>query len=224
VTPFRKLMIAQDTGSAIVGPARADLYWGAGDDAGRIAGRLRHPGKFVMLLPRELDLIAAGKQMPLPLAKPKVFEDQTSTQEAKTGEEGTDAARAKVEETPKTSEKAMASEKAKPEPAKPEPVKTVAKPEVAKPDSAKSDIPKSDITGTTATKTDAATKSDATKIDAAKTDPTKIDAVKPDAAKSNAAKPDSAKSTTAAKSGDHGKTSNKPRRQAAPTQWWWRPW
>ena len=42
MTPFRRLMIAQDTGSAIVGPARADLYWGAGDDAGRIAGRIRH--------------------------------------------------------------------------------------------------------------------------------------------------------------------------------------
>jgi membrane-bound lytic murein transglycosylase A len=237
VTPFRKLMIAQDTGSAIVGPARADLYWGAGDDAGRIAGRLRHPGKFVMLLPRELDLIAAGKQMPLPVTKPKIFEDQTGTQEAKTGEEGTDAARAKVEETPKTSEKAT-SEKAKPEPVKPEPVKTVAKPEVAKPDSAKSDsaksdsaksdnaksdVPKSDITGTTATKTDAG-KVNATKIDAAKTDPTKPEAVKPDAAKANAAKPDSAKSTAAAKSEDHGKTSKKPRRQAAPTQWWWRPW
>ena len=61
VTPFRRLMVAQDTGSAIVGPARADLYWGAGDDAGRIAGRIRHPGRFVMLLPRELDMIA-GRQ------------------------------------------------------------------------------------------------------------------------------------------------------------------
>ena len=35
-SPFRRLMIAQDTGSAIIGPARADLYWGAGDDAGRV--------------------------------------------------------------------------------------------------------------------------------------------------------------------------------------------
>jgi membrane-bound lytic murein transglycosylase A len=68
--PFRRLMIAQDTGSAIVGPARADLYWGAGDDAGRVAGRIRHPGRFVMLLPRELDMIAAGKQTPLPVPKP----------------------------------------------------------------------------------------------------------------------------------------------------------
>ena len=34
-TPFHRLMIAQDTGSAIVGPARADLYFGAGADAGQ---------------------------------------------------------------------------------------------------------------------------------------------------------------------------------------------
>jgi membrane-bound lytic murein transglycosylase A len=73
-SPFRRLMIAQDTGSAIVGPARADLYWGASDDAGRIAGRIRHPGRFVMLLPRELDMIAAGRDMPLPVPKPKILE------------------------------------------------------------------------------------------------------------------------------------------------------
>src|SRR5262249_48611336 len=71
-SPFRRLMIAQDTGSAIVGPARADLYWGAGDDAGRIAGRIRHPGRFVMLLPRELDMVAASSGVPLPVPKPKI--------------------------------------------------------------------------------------------------------------------------------------------------------
>ena len=71
---FQRLMIAQDTGSAIVGPARADLYLGAGDDAGHIARRIRHPGRFVMLIPRGLDMIAAGKQMPLPLPKPKFAE------------------------------------------------------------------------------------------------------------------------------------------------------
>lgn len=70
-TPFRRLVVAQDTGSAIVGPARADIYFGAGDEAERIAGRLRHPGRFVMLVPREVDpaLVAAG--MPLPLPRPK---------------------------------------------------------------------------------------------------------------------------------------------------------
>jgi len=73
-SPFHRLMIAQDTGSAIVGPARADLYWGAGDDAGRIAGRTHHPGRFVMLLPRELDMTVAGRHMPLPLPKPKLAE------------------------------------------------------------------------------------------------------------------------------------------------------
>jgi membrane-bound lytic murein transglycosylase A len=69
-TPFRRTMIAQDTGSAIVGPARADLYFGAGDEAGQAAGRVRQPGQFVMLLPRDLDLVAAGARMPLPRERP----------------------------------------------------------------------------------------------------------------------------------------------------------
>src|SRR5262249_52324843 len=73
-SPFRRLMIAQDTGSAIVGPARADLYWGAGEEAGRIAGRIRHRGRFVMLLPRQLDIAAIGREAPLPLPKPKIAE------------------------------------------------------------------------------------------------------------------------------------------------------
>src|SRR6476619_4903263 len=76
-TPFRRLMIAQDTRSSIVGPARADLYWGAGDDAARIAGRIRHPGRFVMLLPRERDMVEAGSHMPLPVAKPKMPDADT---------------------------------------------------------------------------------------------------------------------------------------------------
>jgi membrane-bound lytic murein transglycosylase A len=69
-TSFARLMVAQDTGSAIVGPARADIYLGVGPDAGRIAGRLRHPAHFVMLLPRQLDPLAAGRTMPLPLDRP----------------------------------------------------------------------------------------------------------------------------------------------------------
>lgn len=68
--PFRRTMIAQDTGSAIVGPARADLYFGAGDVAGRIAGRVRNAGQFAILVPRELDLMAAGARMPLPRVRP----------------------------------------------------------------------------------------------------------------------------------------------------------
>jgi peptidoglycan lytic transglycosylase A len=69
-TPFRRLMIAQDTGSAIVGPARADLYLGAGVEAGKTAGRFRHSMRFVMLLPKSLDPSARGRKMPLPDARP----------------------------------------------------------------------------------------------------------------------------------------------------------
>ena len=70
-TKFRRLMIAQDTGSAIVGPARADIYFGAGEEAGRIAGRIKNPARFVMLMPRALDPLEAGRQMPLPEPRPK---------------------------------------------------------------------------------------------------------------------------------------------------------
>ena len=48
--PFRRLMIAQDTGSAIVGAARADLFFGSGDAAGARAGAIRHPAELVVLL------------------------------------------------------------------------------------------------------------------------------------------------------------------------------
>jgi membrane-bound lytic murein transglycosylase A len=52
-SPFRRLMIAQDTGSAIEGPARADIFFGSGDDAGARAGDIRHAGDIVVLLPAE---------------------------------------------------------------------------------------------------------------------------------------------------------------------------
>lgn len=69
-TPFHRLMIAQDTGSAIVGPARADLYFGAGQEAGRVSGRLRHPMHFVMLVPKSLDPVARGARLPVPDPRP----------------------------------------------------------------------------------------------------------------------------------------------------------
>lgn len=50
-TPFRRLMIAQDTGSAIKGAQRADVFFGTGDVAGQAAGRLRDPGRMAVLLP-----------------------------------------------------------------------------------------------------------------------------------------------------------------------------
>jgi membrane-bound lytic murein transglycosylase A len=67
---FDRLMIAQDTGSAIVGPARADLFWGAGEQAGRLAGSLHHRATVAMLVPREVDPVAAGARVPLPPHKP----------------------------------------------------------------------------------------------------------------------------------------------------------
>lgn len=50
-SPMRRLMIAQDTGSAIKGAQRADIFFGTGDAAGRAAGRLRDPGRLIVLMP-----------------------------------------------------------------------------------------------------------------------------------------------------------------------------
>jgi len=50
--PFRRLMIAQDVGSAIRGPERGDIFWGTGDGAGAIAGSTRHAARFSILLPK----------------------------------------------------------------------------------------------------------------------------------------------------------------------------
>ena len=56
--PLRRLMVAQDTGSAIRGPVRGDVYWGTGAAAGAVAGRMRHEGRYWLLLPRGLDVSA----------------------------------------------------------------------------------------------------------------------------------------------------------------------
>jgi membrane-bound lytic murein transglycosylase A len=50
--PFSRLTTIQDTGSAIVGPARFDLYFGSGPDAGDLAGRVRFPVEATVLWPR----------------------------------------------------------------------------------------------------------------------------------------------------------------------------
>lgn len=49
--PLRRLMIAQDTGSAIKGAQRADVFFGTGDAAGQAAGKLRDPGRMIVLMP-----------------------------------------------------------------------------------------------------------------------------------------------------------------------------
>jgi membrane-bound lytic murein transglycosylase A len=79
-------MIAQDTGSAIVGPARADLYFGAGAEAGQVSGRMRNNARFVILVPNSLDPVAKGRTMPLPDPRPsqkiaKLFSQQTPAKE-----------------------------------------------------------------------------------------------------------------------------------------------
>ena len=52
MTPFRALMVAQDTGGAIKGANRFDLFWGPGDRARKIAGGLSSTGRAVFLLPK----------------------------------------------------------------------------------------------------------------------------------------------------------------------------
>ncbi|MFL5236766.1 MAG: murein transglycosylase A [Rhizomicrobium sp.] len=49
---FNRLLIAQDSGGAIRGPARADIFWGFGPEAESMAGRMKSSGRFFVLLPR----------------------------------------------------------------------------------------------------------------------------------------------------------------------------
>lgn len=49
---YQGLVVALDTGSAIRGPVRADLYMGRGDAAGEEAGAVRHPLRMWRLVPR----------------------------------------------------------------------------------------------------------------------------------------------------------------------------
>ncbi len=52
--PLRRLVVAQDTGAAIKGPVRGDFFWGTGDAALEFAGRMKHRGRYYLLLPRRL--------------------------------------------------------------------------------------------------------------------------------------------------------------------------
>ncbi len=74
---FQRLMVAQDTGSAIRGPARADIYFGHGPDIPSIAGRIKQFGKFVMLVPKDVTVKGespmALKDIPLPQPRPKAI-------------------------------------------------------------------------------------------------------------------------------------------------------
>ncbi|EGP09395.1 membrane-bound lytic murein transglycosylase A precursor [Bradyrhizobiaceae bacterium SG-6C] len=100
-TPFRKLMIAQDTGSAIIGPARADIYFGAGAEAGRIAGRLKNPARFVMLLPNSLNPSPRGKTVPLPDERPSATIAKLFPQTGPAKEAAADAPKETAKDQPK---------------------------------------------------------------------------------------------------------------------------
>jgi membrane-bound lytic murein transglycosylase A len=85
---FNRLMIAQDTGSAILGVARADIYFGGGAEAGSIAGRIRNPGRFFMLVPNEIDPVrlAAIQNVPNPEPRPAAEKKEEKKEPPKTTE------------------------------------------------------------------------------------------------------------------------------------------
>ena len=59
--PYRRLLIAQDTGGAIRGPLRGDVFFGAGPEAEALAGRMKQQGRWFLLLPKP----AAARLLPL---------------------------------------------------------------------------------------------------------------------------------------------------------------
>jgi len=59
--PLNRLMVAQDTGGAIKGPVRGDLFWGTGRDALAIAGGMKQQGRYYLFLPRTLTRVAEAR-------------------------------------------------------------------------------------------------------------------------------------------------------------------
>lgn len=55
--PLQRLVVPQDTGSAIRGPVRGDLFWGFGREAEAAAGVMKEPGSYYVFLPRTRDAI-----------------------------------------------------------------------------------------------------------------------------------------------------------------------
>lgn len=58
---LNRLVLAQDSGSAIRGNVRADFFWGYGEDAGKLAGAMKQKGRMWVLLPRDYPIITNGK-------------------------------------------------------------------------------------------------------------------------------------------------------------------
>ena len=57
---FSRLMIAQETGTAIVGPARGDIFFGSGDQAGEMAGAVNSECSFTVLVPKTISIQNVG--------------------------------------------------------------------------------------------------------------------------------------------------------------------
>ncbi|MFV1997064.1 MAG: murein transglycosylase A [Acidiferrobacterales bacterium] len=62
--PYRRLVFAQDTGGAISGTVRADLFWGNGLRAEENAGRMRQPGSLFVLVPAQSKPVSLGESRP----------------------------------------------------------------------------------------------------------------------------------------------------------------
>lgn len=52
IAPLSRFVLNQDTGGAIRGPGRLDLFYGSGNQAGELAGRMKYPGRLFFLAPR----------------------------------------------------------------------------------------------------------------------------------------------------------------------------
>lgn len=70
--PLQRLMLAQDTGGAIKGAVRADFFWGYGDEAGTMAGKMKQRGEMWVLLPKGMELPTPVPVAAQPVAAPPV--------------------------------------------------------------------------------------------------------------------------------------------------------
>lgn len=179
-TPFRRLMVAQDTGGAIIGPARADIYLGAGAEAGVISGRFKNPGRFTMLFPNEIDPFKQIRDIPLPRPRPKLPGDDKPELVAEKPAAPVVAPAAQPEKKAEPAKLAVA----KPEPVKPEKKPATKKVEAAKPEAKKVEAKKPDAKPE-AKKTAALTKPDAKKKE--------VEAKKPEIKKTETKKAETAK-------------------------------
>ncbi len=60
--PFQRLMISHDVGSAIKGAERGDIFFGSGDGAAKVAGVTKHPGHFIVFMPKALPSLKTASE------------------------------------------------------------------------------------------------------------------------------------------------------------------